>query len=243
MSHHQASEADHAQHRTKLAVSSAQILVHGIGASLLAPGKACLTLPLGNAGVAPGHAPPHGAASAAPPPEEDEEGIDEPPEVKQFMQELGEGSGGRGGAGAGAPEESAPSGAPRLAQSAEIGPLPCGRKDGRSPLRCRDPRGRQGPDHVRQTYPPDEHPERLMCSQQVQAMQRHLSKGISHSLGRPRGRDRSPLPGAGLELALVSGAAGMLSLGMRCIEHACNHADSLLSTVPAGGMHAQACSH
>ena len=56
-----------------------------------------------------------------------------------------------------------------------------------------------------------------------------------------RGRDRSLLlRGAGLELALVSGAAGTLSLGMRCIEHVCNQADTLLSAVPAGGMQAQA---
>ena len=56
---------------------------------------------------------------------------------------------------------------------------------------------------------------------------------------RLRGRDCSLLRGAGLELALVSGAAGMLSLGMRCIEHVCNQSDTLLSAVPAGGIHAQ----
>ena len=38
----------------------------------------------------------------------------------------------------------------------------------------------------------------------------------------------------------MSGAAGMLSVGMRCIEHACNRADTLLSVVPAGGMRTQA---
>ena len=68
-------------------------------------------MPLGSAGIAPGHAAPPGAASAAAPGDEDEEGLDEPPEVKQFMQELGEGGGSGRGAGAGAPEERAPTGA------------------------------------------------------------------------------------------------------------------------------------
>lgn len=54
-----------------------------------------------------------------------------------------------------------------------------------------------------------------------------------------KGLDCSPTRRAGLELALVSGAAGMLSLGMRCIEHVCNQSDTLLSVVPAGGIHAQ----
>ena len=92
-------------------------------AALLAPGKACLTLPLGDAGIAPGHAAAPGAASAAAPGDEDEEGLDEPPEVKQFMQELGEGGGGGRGAGAGVPEEGSPTGAPHPARSVVIGPL------------------------------------------------------------------------------------------------------------------------
>ena len=91
-------------------------------ATLLAPRKACLTMPLGSAGIAPGHAAPPGAASSAAPADEDEEGLDEPPEVKQFMQELGEGGGGGRGAGAGAPEAGAPIGAHHPARSVVLGP-------------------------------------------------------------------------------------------------------------------------
>ena len=87
-------------------------MAHGMRATLIAPRKACLTLPLGAAGIGPGHAAPPGAASSAAHADEDEEGMDEPPEVKQFMQELGEGGGGRGSAGAGAPEEGTPTGVP-----------------------------------------------------------------------------------------------------------------------------------
>ena len=67
----------------------------------------------------------------------------------------------------------------------------------------------------------------------------HL-RGREPQLVQALGCDCSQLHGAGLELALVSGAAGMLSLGMRCIEHACNQADTLLSIVPAGGIHTPA---
>lgn len=88
-------------------------------------------MPLEDAGIAPGHAAPPGAASSAAPADEDEEGMDEPPEVKQFMQELGESGGGGRGAGAGAPEAGAPIGARYPAQSVVLsnltrgGRLPC----------------------------------------------------------------------------------------------------------------------
>lgn len=39
---------------------------------------------------------------------------------------------------------------------------------------------------------------------------------------------------AGLAYALVSCAAGTLSLGMRCVEHICNQADVLISLTPMG---------
>ena len=117
---------------------------HTGGGTLLAPGKACLTLPAGHAGIAPGHAAPPGAASAAAPADEDEEDTDEPPEVKQFMQELGEGGGGRGSAGAGVPEEGAPTGAPPLAQSVKSGPQQPDRREGAGLMRCRGPKGGKG---------------------------------------------------------------------------------------------------
>lgn len=58
-------------------------------------------------GVRAGSAPPPATASAARPgEEEDEEGMDEPPEVKQFLQELGEG--GRATPEPGLPEDGLP---------------------------------------------------------------------------------------------------------------------------------------
>ena len=67
--------------------------------------------------------PPGASASAARPgEEEDEEGMDEPPEVKHFLQELGEG--GRAGPEPGLPDDGLPaSGAPLPSPGLVSGPV------------------------------------------------------------------------------------------------------------------------
>lgn len=66
---------------------------------------------VGVRGAGPSAGPPASAA-VGPPGDEDEEGMDEPPEVRQFMQELGAGggSGANGGLEPGPPEEGLPTG-------------------------------------------------------------------------------------------------------------------------------------
>ena len=63
--------------------------------------------------VSPPALPPAAASAARPGEEEDEEGMDEPPEVKQFLQELGEG--GRAAQEPGLPEDGLPASGARLA--------------------------------------------------------------------------------------------------------------------------------